>query len=424
MQTACILSIGTELTLGQTVDTNGAWLAAELAALGVRTVLHMTVADELEPLGQALRTVAERAEVVVATGGLGPTDDDLTRAAMARVLGAELVSDPDSLDQIRAFFAARGRLMPAQNAVQALIPEGARALPNTCGTAPGLAAVVGRTAVYCLPGVPFEMRAMFRREVAPAIQRAAAGAVILSSTLRTTGLPESEVGARLQDLMVRGRNPEVGTTAALGIIGVRINATGRTIAEAEALRDAVEAEVRVRLGDAVFGRNEETLADAVGELLRVRRATVSVAESCTGGLIGALLTDVPGSSAYFRGGVIAYANHVKVDVLGVPEGLLAAEGAVSATVAEALARGAARVLQSDYAVSVTGVAGPGGGSVEKPVGLVYTGLHTPEATVAERHQFGSDAPRDAIRQRAAWVALDRLRRALRPGLGQPAATGG
>lgn len=412
MRTACILSIGTELTLGQTVDTNSAWIAAALAALGVRTVHHATVPDEHDAIVRALREAAGRADLVVASGGLGPTEDDLTRAALAEVLGGSLVPDADSLAQIRAFFTARGRDMPPQNEVQALVPEGARPLANAVGTAPGLSAVIGTTAVCCLPGVPSELYAMFATHVAPAVRRSAGGGVILTRTLRTTGLPESEVGLRLRDLMTRGRNPEVGTTAALGLIGVRINATASSAEEARRLLDAADAEICARLGEAVFGRDEETLAHAVGALLIERGATVAVAESCTGGLVGALLTAVPGSSAYFRGGVVAYANEVKSDMLGVPASVLEREGAVSGAVAEALAAGVARLLATDYAVSITGVAGPGGGSPEKPVGLVYAGLHTPAGTTAARHMFGSDATRDAIRQRAAGAALNALRRAL------------
>ncbi len=409
MRTAWIVSIGTELALGQTVDTNSAWLAQRLLRLGFRPTHHATVTDDEADIAAALRQAAGAADLVLVTGGLGPTADDLTRPALAAVAEVPLEEHAPSLDQIRAFFAARGREMPPANVVQALIPRGARALPNPVGTAPGIAITLGRTPCYALPGVPLEMRAMFTAAVEPELRARAAGGVLLCRKLNTFGLGESELGARIADLMTRGRNPEVGTTAGYGVVGVRIYAAGADEAEAQRLLADTEAELRARLGDLVFGVDDETLAQVVGRQLRALGRTIGAAESCTGGMIAAALTDVPGSSAYFRGGAVTYANEAKTAILGVPTDLLAQHGAVSAPVAEAMAVGAAARFGTDYALAVTGIAGPAGGTPDKPVGLVFIALRTPAQNTVREFRFGHDAPRDVIRQRATHAALNLLR---------------
>jgi len=412
MRQAWIISVGTELTLGQTVDTNSAWLAERLAALGVRALRHVTVPDDAAAIRDALLAAAGACDVIVVSGGLGPTEDDLTRQAVADAAGAALTPHAPSLERLRAFFAARGREMPQRNVVQALIPATGRAIPNTCGTAPGLWIKLRGTPCYLLPGVPFEMRTMFARDVEPELRTAAGGHVLLTRRLHTFGLGESEVNERIADLMQRGRNPEVGTTVELGVVSVRINAAAANSGVAETLLDETEAELRRRLGELVFGRDDDTLASVAGALLAAAGHTVSTAESCTGGLIGKLLTDVSGSSRYYRGGAVVYANEMKTKLLGVPAAEIERHGAVSAAVARALADGAARAFATDYVVAVTGVAGPTGGTAEKPVGLVYIGLHTPAETTVRECRFGSDAPRHAIRMRAASTALNVLRLAL------------
>jgi nicotinamide-nucleotide amidase len=409
MQNAWIISIGTELTLGQSVDTNAVWLARRLAEIGHRCDRHITAPDDLEPLVDTLRQAAAQADAVVVSGGLGPTDDDLTRVALARVAGVELAPNARSLAQIRAFFERRGRAMPERNAVQALLPRGAQAIENTCGSAPGVLLRLERALVFALPGVPFEMKRMFERDVAPRLSADSHGDVLLSRRLNCIGKGESDIGELLGDLMRRGANPEVGTTAELGTIGVRINAAGETRAIAEARLEKTEAEARRRLGALVFGRDEETLADAVGALLHACGTTLATAESCTGGLIGKLLTDTPGSSAYFKGAVVAYANEAKVELLGVDPAALRQHGAVSPEVAEQMACGARRRLGADFALSATGIAGPGGGTAAKPVGLVYIGLADGAGVQARELRYGADAPREAIRLRAANTALNLLR---------------
>ena len=409
MQRAWIISIGTELTLGQTVDTNAAWLAERLAAVGVRTERHVTVADETDAVRDAFLQAAQATDLIIATGGLGPTDDDITRAALAAAAGVELETDPESVERIQAYFAARGRQMPERNKLQALRPCGARILPNDCGTAPGLRIELGATPCFVLPGVPFEMKEMYAASVAPALRAAARGRVLRSRRLNCFGIGESDVGERIADLMTRGRNPEVGTTAELGAIGIRINAAGPSPDEVDLLLDQTERELRDRLGTYVFGRESDTLASVVGELLKTRNLTVSTAESCTGGLIAKLLTDASGSSAFFLGSAVTYSNKAKQRVLGVEPTVLESHGAVSEATARAMLAGARTAFQSACAVSLTGIAGPSGGSPEKPVGLVYIGVATPHGDCLREYRFGSDAPRDVIRERAAKAALNLLR---------------
>ncbi len=406
---AVILSIGNELTLGQTVDTNSAWLSQQLAAIGVRVRMHATVADEIEPIRDVLDRTARTADVVLVSGGIGPTADDLTRHALAAAMGVDLVLHPPSVDRIREFFDRRGRAMPEANTVQAMFPAGATPIENTCGTAPGIRARLHRADVFVMPGVPREMKEMFTRDVLPALAARTGGAVLLARTINTYGAGESDVGERIRDLMQRGRNPTVGTTAQQTIIGIRIHAFGPTREEARRLLDADAAEVRRRLGDLVFGEDDETLAHAVAKLLFERKQTVATAESCTGGLIAKSLTDIPGSSEYFRNGFVTYSNESKTRFIQVPEDLIVRHGAVSRPVASAMAENTRRISRTDYAISATGIAGPGGGTPDKPVGLVYFGLaHAGGCDVHER-RFGSEMTREEIRDRACKFALNLLR---------------
>ncbi len=409
---AVVISIGNELTLGQTVDTNSAWLSQQLAAIGVSVRMHATVADDTEPIRELLDRAAAGADVVLVTGGLGPTEDDLTRQALAAALGVPLVLHEPSVEQIRAFFTRRAREMPEANRVQAMFPQGTTPIENTCGTAPGIRARLHDAEVFVMPGVPREMKVMFERSVRPVLAARAGGAVILATTINTYGAGESDVGVRIRDLMARGRNPTVGTTAHQAIIGVRIHAYGRTHDEALALLDADAAEVRRRLGELVFGENEDTLAHAVARLLTQTKKTVATAESCTGGLVAKCLTDIPGSSAYFLNGFVTYTNESKTRFLGVAAELIRKHGAVSMPVAEAMASGVRGVSGSDYAVSVTGIAGPDGGTADKPVGLVCFALAHPDGCDAYERRLGSDMRRDEIRDRASKFALNLIRLAM------------
>lgn len=409
---AIILASGDELALGQNVDTNSAWLSARLAEFGILTRRHVTVGDELGDLVAVLREACAAAELVILTGGMGPTADDLTREALARVLDAPLEEHAPSLARIQDYFIRMGRPMPAANRVQALCPRGAVMLDNDWGTAPGLRARVGRAEFFAFAGVPREMRGLFEHYVAPFV-RAAAGRVILTAAVRTVGMGEALVGERLGALMRRDRMPVVGTNASGGVVTVRIRSEAADEATARAALDETVRAVEARLGDCVFGQGAISLAGAVLKDLRARGATLAVAESCTGGLVAKWLTDEPGASAVFKGGWIVYANELKSSALGVPEDLLIREGAVSEAVARALAAGARARASADYALALTGIAGPDGGTPEKPVGTVWIALATPDGHVAANlcHFAGG---REIVRERAANAALNLLRLALTP----------
>ena len=418
-----IVSIGDELVTGQTVDTNTAWLAQRVRSAGGEVRSHLTVGDDLDQIADAIQLAWSRAPGVVMTGGLGPTPDDLTRAAVARVLGVEMVEDAEAVAHIEAMFARWQRVMPLTNRVQALVPAGCSAIANPCGTAPGLWYQHGERWLAALPGVPREMRAMFEASVQPHVEAMAKGRVCRSVCVRTFGWPESKIAEALGEMMARDRQPRVGTTAAGAQIGVRILAVGGDAEEAEAALAGDVAEVQCRLGEIIYGQDDETLATAVAKLLLradgSARATVATAESCTGGLVAKRLTDVPGSSAYFLRGYVTYANAAKIEQLGVPAEVIDAHGAVSEPVARAMAEGCRRMAGTDYALASTGIAGPGGGTADKPVGLVYIALAGAGGTQARRLLLGEHLTRGEVRDRAAKCALDLLRLELRCRAAEP-----
>ena len=407
---AIIISIGDELTLGQAVDTNSAWLSARLAELGILTRSHLTVPDDQAAIVRAVRSATELAEWVVITGGLGPTQDDLTRQALAEVQGVPLVLHAPSLARIEKFFKDRGRVMTESNRVQALAPEGAVVLDNPQGTAPGLRLGVGRALVFALPGVPVEMKAIVEQHLAPLIA-AQAGRTILTRKINTFGIGESMVGEALGDLMRRDRNPIIGTTVSAGIVSVRIRSDFPTRTQAQDELDRAASVVKHKLGTVVFSEGEVSLAVVVGAMLHARKRTVATAESCTAGLVAAMLTEVPGSSAWFLGGWVVYANRMKTAALGIPSELIAREGAVSESVVRRMAAEALQRSAGDYALALTGVAGPEGGSPEKPVGTVWIGLGKNTAgqahVAAERFLLLGD--RAMVRERAAKAAINMLR---------------
>jgi len=407
---AVILAIGDELVSGASSDTNSTYLSRELAALGIATRSVHVLRDDADAIAAEINRAAAAADFLLITGGLGPTADDLTRHGLARAMGAELVLNEPSLERIEAFFAKRGRTMRAGNRIQAMFPEAAEVLENDIGTAPGIAAVVGSARVFVLPGVPQEMRRMFKRGVVPRLPRERSA--IVQRVVRCFGAGESDVAAKIDDLMERGAEPEVGITVSSGLISIRITAHAGNPEDAERRATIVAQEVKRRVGHLVIGEGSATLAAVVGSALREARQTLATAESCTGGLIGALVTEVPGASDYFLGGIVAYANDVKRAGLGVPEAVLEKHGAVSEPAATAMAEGCRQRLQSHWALSATGIAGPRGGTPDKPVGLVFVALAGPAGTRAERHVFSGD--REVIRRRSARAALDLLRRALRP----------
>jgi nicotinamide-nucleotide amidase len=402
-----LISIGTELLLGEILDTNARYLSERLAALGVTVHWRVTVGDNLERCAAAFRQALARSDLVIACGGLGPTGDDLTRQALARALGTELVHSPEAWEQVQAYFRMRGRVAGAHDRRQALILPGARVLPNTRGTAPGMEVTTAEQRVLLLPGPPNELLAMFEEQVVPVLGQAG-GSVLVSRWLRLAGIGESRVSERLDDLF-SGENPTLAPYAGLGEVRLRITARAETTQAARAQIAGLEQRVRERLEGHVYGVDDEDLETVVGRELACRRLTLAVAESCTGGLLGHRLTNVPGSSAYFRLGVVAYANDLKSSCLGVAGGVLERHGAVSAQVALAMAQGVRRLAASDYALGITGIAGPDGGSAEKPVGLVYLALAGGNEQVWE-HRFGGG--RQDVKWRATQQALVELWREL------------
>ncbi len=415
---AFIIGIGDELTLGQTVDTNSPWLSEQLTALGIPVLGHLIVPDDRAATAAAVRQAAATTELVLVTGGLGPTQDDLTRDALADAAGVPLEERTDALAAVATWFKQHQRTMSASNRVQALCPRGADWLDNDCGTAPGLRVRIGQATVYAFPGVPREMKAMFLRHLVPTLA-AQSGRVILTRTIRTFGEGESQIGERLGDLMRRGRNPVVGTTVSLGVVSVRVRSEASTLAEAEAALQATVADIQARLGNLIYGADDDTLARAVGRLMKERDMTLVTAESCTGGGVAAQITDIPGSSDWFRGGWVVYTNALKTSALGVPVKLIEKDGAVSEPVARAMATGALERGGADCALALTGVAGPDGGTADKPVGTVWIALAVPgaggPAVTAQRVLFPGD--RAAVRDRAGKTALNMLRQALLRGGG-------
>jgi nicotinamide-nucleotide amidase len=404
--TAAVLTIGTELTRGELVDTNAVWLAAQLTALGFEVVEIDTVDDDRVRIIEALRRLAARAPVVIVTGGLGPTTDDLTAECAADAAGVGLQRDEVSLEVIRRRLAVLGRAMSPTNAKQADLPAGAEVLGNPVGTAPAFKLVIEGSQFFFLPGVPREMQTIFEDLVTPRIGPLAS-ANSYQILLRTYGLPESLVGEKLADLEAQHPGLVLGYRASFPEVEVKVRVRGEDRARARMVAERVAGEVRARLGDFVYGEDDDTFAAAVGRALRARGYTLAVAESCTGGLIGAMLTAVPGSSDYLLLDAVTYSNASKERVLGVPSEVLIAHGAVSGECVARMAEGVRRIAGADVSVAVSGVAGPGGGSSEKPVGLVFFALTTAAGTTVVEKHFTGDRAR--VQRGAAYFALSLVR---------------
>lgn len=416
--TAAVLTIGTELTRGELVDSNATWLAAQLTALGFEVIEIDTVDDDRGRIVEALQRLAARARVVIVTGGLGPTTDDLTAECAAIVAGVDLVPDEASLEAMRRRFAAVGRPLTPSNAKQAHLPRGAEVLGNPVGTAPAFGVVLGQARCYFMPGVPAEMRHIFEDLVTPRIGPLAE-ADSYQIILRTYGLPESVVGDRLAGLEAQHPGLTIGYRASFPEVEVKVLVRAQDRGTARAAAEQVAAEVRTRLGDHVYGEDGDTFAAAVGRALRSRGYTLAVAESCTGGLIGALLTEVPGSSDYLLFDAVTYSNASKERVLGVPSEVLIGHGAVSAECAARMAEGVRHVAGADVAVACSGIAGPGGGTPHKPVGLVVFALATAEGTEVVEKRFQGDRAR--VQRAAAFFALSMVRDACKGPRPAPAA---
>ena len=405
-----ILCVGTELLLGDILNGNARWLAQRLAALGLPHYRQTVVGDNPQRLAAAVREAAMRSRVLITTGGLGPTPDDLTTEALAAAFETPLRERPELWDEIQAKLSSGGRPVAPCNRRQAFLPEGAEVLPNPLGSAPGMIwSPQPDFTVLTFPGVPSEMRAMFTQTAEPWLRRhGGASGVFVSRVLRFSGIGESNLAEQVADLF-EGRNPTVAPYASRGDVTLRLTACGDSPVEAEALLDPLEADLRQRTGVLCYGRDDDSLSSVVLDRLRQHHHTLAVAESCTGGAIGAALTAVPGSSAVFAGGVIAYSNAVKQRQLGVPSDLLERHGAVSDAVVMAMAEGVRDRLETDWGLAVSGIAGPGGGSDEKPVGLVHVAVAGPDGCEAAALRFGDRRGRGAVQQLTVIRGLDRLR---------------
>lgn len=406
--TAEIIAVGSELLTPQRIDTDSLFLTAQLNALGVEVATKVVVGDDRARLAEAARCAISRSAIVIFSGGLGPTEDDLTREAVALALDRKLIFHPEIAEQIEQRFARMGRKMAEINRRQAFVIEGAQVLPNDRGTAPGQWIEESGASIMLLPGPPHELEAMFERQCLPRLRRVVPHQVIQTLVLRVAGMGESDLDQLIAPVYKKYENPATTVLAGAGDIQVHLRARCATGAEAAALLAEVAGPIELLLGDRIYSRNGDPLEVVIGDLLRGAHATLSVAESCTGGLLGERITGVPGSSDYFLGGFITYTNRMKVELLGVGERLLEEFGAVSRETAEAMALGARRRTGSTYALSVTGVAGPDAGGEKAPVGTLYVGLADAAGChVAHRQVLGDRA---RVRAFATQIALDLLRR--------------
>lgn len=420
MQTsrAVVIAVGDEIVLGQQIDTNSAHISSRLAEMGVTTARHVTVPDDQDAIARAIADAIDEADLIIVTGGLGPTKDDLTRAALADVLGCPLVQDDRATDDISTYFKAMDRTPPESVFVQALRPATARMLANNHGTAPGLHARIaydgipaGSADVFCFPGPPRELNPMFETYVAATLLERATIPSIAQRVIRTFGLGESAVADRLGDLMTRTNDVLVGTTASQGIVSIRIRSqsqTPMTTREAEQSVEDTAAKVYGLLSPVIYGENDDTLAHAVVKLLRDRGETLTIAESCTGGLVGAAITSVSGASSVFDASLVTYSNAAKGAVLDVSEATLERYGAVSGVCAQEMVAGALEISGATHAIAITGIAGPTGGTPDKPVGTVWIAVDADSYEIDAR-RFLFKGHREEIRAHAVNAALGLLR---------------
>lgn len=409
-----LICVGTELLLGDILNSNAQYLAQEFAKLGIPHYHQSVVGDNMSRIYQVIDIACQRSSILVFTGGLGPTPDDLTTEAIASYFNTPLVEDLNILQDIQDKFNSIGRVMSPSNRKQALIPQGANVLPNPSGSAPGMIwQPRSNLTILTFPGVPSEMKRMWQETAVPFLKQQGWGQeIIYSRVMKFRGIGESALAEKVADLLNLS-NPTVAPYASFGEVKLRVSAKAKSEAEAITLIEPVALKIQEIAGLDYFGSDQDTLASVVGQLLREKKQTLSVAESCTGGGLGEMITTISGSSDYFYGGIISYDNQVKIALLDVNQRDLEQFGAVSATVAQQMAKGVKNKLGTDWGISITGIAGPSGGSEEKPVGLVYIGLATPEgATEAQKYRLGQQRERETIRYLSSCLALDGLRRQL------------
>lgn len=400
-----IIAVGTELLLGQIANTNARFISEQLAKKGIDVYWHSVVGDNSARVAETFGLALTRADLILFSGGLGPTMDDLTKETVADVLGLPLEKHEAWEARLEALFKKFRRVMTENNRKQALLPQGAKLLENDHGTAPGIWLEHENKIVVLMPGPPRELEPMLTDKVLPLLPDQ--GQVIVSRVLKVTGLGESAMEEQIADLMVAQTNPTIAPLAKYTEVHLRLTAKSATKADALKLLDETEAKLIERLGEAVFARDDETMAEVVARLIEKKNMTIGTAESCTGGLLAHTLTNVSGSSAYFLQGLVTYSNRSKTDLLGVKPVLLRQFGAVSEEVARAMAENMRRRAFTDLAVGITGIAGPTGGTDEKPVGLVYIGLATPDGVSCRKFNFFGN--RQTIKERAVMTALNMLR---------------
>ncbi len=407
-----IITIGTELLLGQIVDTNSAWLAEKLAELGIDVYYKASVGDNKQRVIETLHNSLERSGLVITTGGLGPTQDDITREAVAEALGRDLVKSESVLEQVKCYFHQSGREMSENNVTQAYFPEGAKIIENKKGTAPAFLVAEDDKIVISLPGVPGEMKYLMEKKVIPYLQEESfiGQQVIHSRVIKTCGIGESDLEMKIEDIVDQQTDPTIALLADSWEVKIRLTAKAETEAEAQELIEQEEEKLQERISDYIYGYNDDTLEQVVAEKLWEQELTLAVAESCTGGLIGDCLTSVPGSSAYFDRGIVSYSNQAKRELLGVKEATLEEFGAVSQQTAREMAAGVKNKSGVDIGLATTGIAGPGGGTEEKPVGLVYLAIAIEDEV--QVYQFNFNGSRNRVKHLTARLALNNLRQKL------------
>lgn len=408
MQTAEIVAIGSELLTPTKTDTNSLWLTELLNEIGIEVKLKTIVGDDEMRLEETLRDALSRSDIVITTGGLGPTEDDITRRVTAKAIGLDLVFKEDLLHHLRERFRAFGYDMPERNRQQAYVIEGSTVLPNPNGSAVGMMVEKEGKWLIVLPGPPRESRPMFTDHVLPGLNETSGEVAVRRKRIMVSGLGESKLDELIAPIYKEYENPVTAVLFSRTEVEVQLTATARTAEEADAVNEELAAKIADKLGIAVFSTEGESMEEVIGNLLRENNSTLAVAESCTGGLVGERITEVPGSSDYFLEGFITYSNQAKTRQIRVPAELIEEHGAVSAEVAEAMAKGARETAGTDYAISTTGVAGPGGGTAEKPVGTVYVGIADEDGTRSLRLNLPGD--RHLVRWRTSQAALDLLRR--------------
>ncbi len=405
-----LIAIGDEIISGHTIDTNTAYIAAKLAEIGLEVTYKSSVGDDLPRMEEVFSQAMKRSDIIITTGGLGPTDDDITKRAIVKVFKRNLVFHEYVLEDIKKRFAARGIEMPSINQNQALLPQGATYLSNRIGSAVGIVIEENKRIFISLPGVPREARLITSEEILPYLQTKIKGGFLKVIKLRTTGIIESALADIIKPELKIPENVKLAYLPFYGGVDLRIIAHGETLENAEQLAESVAANLRKKAGKYIFGEGEETLEDVIGKLLRERNKKLATAESCTAGLLSGYITAVAGSSDYFDRGFVTYSNKAKMELLGVPEDIINDYGAVSAECSEAMARGALERAGVDYAVSITGIAGPSGGTQDKPVGTVFIAVASENGVRSRKFQLSTD--REVNRNRSVYAALEMLRRVI------------